>query len=71
MGVSVREGWRRQGIARRLLEGAVAGTRAGSLGRLTLEVDPANRAARDLYRSLGFVETGQEEGRLAMALELG
>ena len=55
LGISVRPGWRRRGIARRLLDAAIARA-AGP--ELRLEVDPANRAARALYRAAGFREAG-------------
>lgn len=55
--VGVAPGQRRQGIARRLMEGLVANARSAGLRDLTLEVIDENTAARQLYRSLGFYET--------------
>jgi ribosomal-protein-alanine N-acetyltransferase len=49
---------RRQGLAARLLEAALALARRGGLGAVTLEVRPGNAAARRLYRSFGFAEAG-------------
>ncbi len=48
---------RRRGIARRLLERALAGSR----GEWFLEVRESNTAARDLYISLGFQPAGRRE----------
>ena len=46
---------RRRGVARRLLEHAIATSAAGGGRRLLLEVARGNTAARRLYDSLGFV----------------
>jgi ribosomal-protein-alanine N-acetyltransferase len=50
---------RRQGLARTLLIAAVTALRTAGAKRLFLEVDEANVAARDLYRSLGAVAVGR------------
>ncbi|MGQ9489591.1 MAG: GNAT family N-acetyltransferase [Anaerolineae bacterium] len=55
--VGVVPAWRRQGMARRLLEALMASAQALGLRVLTLEVISANDAARQLYRALGFRET--------------
>ncbi|MCX7707678.1 MAG: GNAT family N-acetyltransferase [Anaerolineae bacterium] len=55
--VGVAPPWRRRGIARRLMEALIASAQAIGLRLLTLEVISANEAARQLYRSLGFLET--------------
>lgn len=55
--VGVVPAWRRQGVARRIMEALIAGARDAGLRVLTLEVIDTNAAARALYRSLGFVET--------------
>ncbi|BBL81116.1 hypothetical protein RxyAA322_29700 [Rubrobacter xylanophilus] len=53
----VREGLRREGIGRRLMEGVRRrGTERGA-ALVELVTTPANVAAREFYRSLGFVET--------------
>ncbi|HTV17875.1 MAG TPA: GNAT family N-acetyltransferase [Polyangiaceae bacterium] len=46
---------RRRGVARRLLEHAMASARTHGGRRLLLEVARSNSAARRLYESLGFV----------------
>jgi ribosomal protein S18 acetylase RimI-like enzyme len=51
-------GWRRQGIAARLLEWALAHEPA----RWFLEVRPTNEEARRLYQRLGFEEIGIRKG---------
>lgn len=55
--VGVAPAWRRQGIARRVMAALIANAREAGLRVLTLEVIDTNTAARQLYRSLGFVET--------------
>jgi ribosomal-protein-alanine N-acetyltransferase len=60
--LGVTEGWRRQGIGVRLVEGIKrAAIRAGA-NALFLEVADSNTAARDLYARTGFVETGRRKG---------
>lgn len=48
---------RRQGIARRLMDGLFANAWSAGVENLTLEVIDANAAAQALYRGLGFRET--------------
>ncbi len=50
---------RRAGLARTLVETAIARLRAAGAARLFLEVDEANAPARALYRSFGAVEVGR------------
>jgi RimJ/RimL family protein N-acetyltransferase len=65
MGVSVARPWRRQGVARRLLETAVATARESpELDRLSLRVFASNAAARRLYESAGFAVEGRRPGHL-------
>ena len=47
---------RRQGLGRQLLWGSL--TALGDVGAVELEVRSSNVAARALYKSLGFSETG-------------
>ena len=54
--VAVFPEYRRQGVAKQLLETAIS--RWQSLSRITLEVRVSNRAAIALYESLGFVKDG-------------
>ena len=50
---------RRRGLARRLLEGALATARNGGAVRLHLEVAADNGAASALYHAAGFAEIGR------------
>ena len=52
--VTVRAEARRRGIARRLIERAIAEARAEGCCRVTLEVRSDNQGAATLYRQLGF-----------------
>jgi ribosomal-protein-alanine N-acetyltransferase len=69
---------RRLGIARMLMRQVVAAAGAQSATRVTLEVRQSNEAAKKLYTSLGFVQTGLRKGYYSddgedactMALEL-
>jgi ribosomal-protein-alanine N-acetyltransferase len=70
--------FRRRGIARMLMGQVVAAASAQSATRVTLEVRQSNEAAKRLYASLGFVQTGLRKGyysddgedAFTMALEL-
>jgi ribosomal-protein-alanine N-acetyltransferase len=53
---------RRQGVARALLEGAIADARSGGSTVMFLEVAEDNRAACALYRAAGFREVGRRPG---------
>jgi RimJ/RimL family protein N-acetyltransferase len=65
IGVSVRAGWRRRGVGRRLLEVAIEHARAApALRRLSLEVFARNTAAIRLYESFGFVHEGRRRGHV-------
>jgi len=62
MNVAVDGGYRGRGIARGMLERLFEMT-AGDVERgYTLEVRVSNETAIDLYRRLGFVETGMRRG---------
>lgn len=54
--------YRRQGVARRLLEAVIAQARDWERERLLLEVRAGNVAALTLYRRLGFVQDGRRRG---------
>jgi ribosomal protein S18 acetylase RimI-like enzyme len=55
----------RRGVARRLLEAVEAKARQLDCCKLTLEVYEDNTAARELYRSYGFVsDPGREPERM-------
>ena len=56
--LAVAAGWRRQGIASRLLDWTLARARERGAKRLFLEVRPSNFAAHTLYEIRGFVPVG-------------
>jgi len=72
--VAVHPGHRRRGYARALIRGALSAYPDARL--VHLEVRPTNGAARTLYASLGFRETGRrpryygDEDALLMTLDL-
>ena len=59
MNVAVAPGYRRQGIARLLLERLEEALRARKVHSLTLEVRASNEPAKALYASLGYVQVGR------------
>ncbi len=67
---------RRRGLARTLIKAALGEPAAAGVHHVYLEVRPSNLAARTLYASLGFVETGVrpayygDEDALLMTLDL-
>ena len=74
--LAVRPERRRRGFARALIEAALGDPVSAGARHLHLEVRPSNVAARALYRSLGFDETGirpryyGDEDALLMTLDL-
>ncbi|MFD1215191.1 MULTISPECIES: ribosomal protein S18-alanine N-acetyltransferase [Microbulbifer] len=58
--VAVSNHWRRQGLAEYLLQ-RVFTELADDIHRVLLEVRVSNRAARNLYRKLGFMEEGRRK----------
>ena len=60
MTIAVRPERRRKGFARALIKAVLAAQ--PSARRVYLEVRPSNLAARELYDSLGFVQTGVRPG---------
>jgi len=56
--IAVHPIWRRRGIARQLLEQAMAQARQASCCKATLEVRVSNVAAQRLYFQLGFAPVG-------------
>jgi len=66
-GVFVLPQWRKQGLARALLETAIAHARAlGDMVQINLYVNTENPAARGLYTSLGFIVYGREPRAIAL-----
>jgi ribosomal protein S18 acetylase RimI-like enzyme len=57
-GMVVAAAQRGRGLGRRLLEAAIAHARERAVARVELEVYAHNVAALQLYRSLGFIESG-------------
>lgn len=58
MNLCVHPEFRRQGIARRLMEALLDGCREAELAFVTLEVRESNAPAISLYKSLSFEEVG-------------
>lgn len=58
LGISVRQDYQRQGIARRLMEIQEEWCRSQKIEKLCLEVDTLNTKAISLYLSRGFVVEG-------------
>ena len=58
MTLAVRPERRRRGLGQALVEAALADPASAGARRVYLEVRPSNLAARALYGSLGFTETG-------------
>lgn len=81
LGISVRSGYRRIGIATKLVESLLREARKHRLKIILLAVFEPNLPARTLYRKLGFKEIGRTprgvlwEGKyvddIKMALEIG
>ncbi len=59
MNIAVDPAFRRQGIARRLVEALTEGLKARDVHSLTLEVRASNEPAIALYGSLGFAQVGR------------
>ncbi len=56
--VAVHRDYRRQGVAKRLLEAMIGECENRGIFEVNLEVRESNFAARELYRKLGFLENG-------------
>lgn len=56
--VAVHPGYRRNNIGRSLMLEMIRRAAVMGINRMTLEVRPSNAAARHLYATLGFKETG-------------
>jgi [ribosomal protein S18]-alanine N-acetyltransferase len=67
--IAVADGWRRRGIARRLLETALDAVREKGVRELYLEVRPSNHQARRLYEQYEFVEVGRRKDYYARPRE--
>jgi ribosomal protein S18 acetylase RimI-like enzyme len=65
-GIGVDPAYRRRGIARALLDAAIAEARSRGARRLTLRVFAPNTAARALYESAGFEVEGVLRGEFLL-----
>ena len=59
--VAVRDGWRRRGLAARLIETVLEMADDEACDEATLEVRTSNLAALELYRRFGFREVGRRK----------
>ena len=62
MNIAVTPGFRRQGIARELIQALIRELKEWESHSLTLEVRASNAPARGLYESLGFAQAGRRPG---------
>ena len=62
MNIAVSPGFRRQGIARELIQTLIRELKERASHSLTLEVRASNAPARALYESLGFSQAGRRPG---------
>lgn len=56
--VAVHQDYRRQGVAKRLLEAMIDECERQGIFEINLEVRESNSGARELYKKLGFLENG-------------
>ncbi|MGE4279095.1 MAG: GNAT family N-acetyltransferase [Magnetospirillum sp.] len=63
--IAVLPPWRRHGLGQRLLDHALAESRAQGAAMMFLEVAADNHAAQALYLSLGFAQVGLRKGYYA------
>lgn len=59
--IGVAPDWQRAGLGKRLIEGLIRASKNGGANKIFLEVADDNAAARALYASLGFKETGRRK----------
>ena len=67
--IAVSEKYRRRGVGRSLIEKTAVAVKELGAERLLLEVRASNEGARELYRSMGFRETGVRRGYYAKPRE--
>lgn len=60
--VAVHPGWRRRGVASRMMAALVAYAQAEGLAFITLEVRASNQGAIALYEKFGFAQQGVRPG---------
>jgi ribosomal-protein-alanine N-acetyltransferase len=61
LSIGVARGWRRTGIARRMIDTVLAAIERRRVRRLYLEVAEDNPGARALYERYGFVQVGRRD----------
>jgi ribosomal-protein-alanine N-acetyltransferase len=61
LSIGVARGWRRTGIARRMIDTVLAAIERRRVRRLYLEVAEDNPGARALYQRYGFVQVGRRD----------
>jgi len=61
LSIGVARGWRRTGIARRMIDSVIAAIERRRVRRLYLEVAEDNPGARSLYARYGFVQVGRRD----------
>lgn len=62
LSIGVGPQWRRQGVARRLIDTVLAAVETRRVRRLYLEVAEDNEGARRLYATYDFVQVGRRDG---------
>lgn len=62
LSIGVAPDWQHAGLGRMLVEGLARACKRGEAHKIFLEVAEDNVAARALYASLGFKETGRRKG---------
>lgn len=67
--IAVAEGWRRRGLARRLIEAVERGARARGVTELFLEVRVSNIGAQELYNQHGFRQVGRRPAYYSAPVE--
>ena len=65
LSVGVGQDWQRVGLGKKLIEGLERAVARSNVKRLFLEVAEDNAAARALYASRGFQQTGRRKGYYA------
>jgi ribosomal protein S18 acetylase RimI-like enzyme len=70
LGIAVRDGYRDQGLGRRMMDALHRVVRDRGCDRVRLRVASGNTRARHLYASMGYREVGVERGELVLILDL-
>lgn len=67
--IAVHPNFRRRGIGRTVTEALLKNARENKLSAVFLEVRASNRAAEELYRSLGFAAVGERKNFYRLPVE--